>query len=223
MLYPAELRRHLRQCRLKHSYYTIFALKKQMKSQAKRIRFCLTGEASDTILIGNILPIQKESDCVIKNEWFGEGVSLDGMPPPFFLIGLINEFNNRFQAAGDAFFKKISWKQCFALNCITFFDEPPTVRQLAELIGCSHQNTKQLLTKLEKSGYVRILPDSMDKRKRRIVLTEQTHRLRREYEEASTGFMERLFSGVSPQEAEAAIQVITKLHLNLKGLTEELR
>lgn len=51
------------------------------------------------------------------------------MDDSFFLIGLLNQFMNRFQTVGDRFFNEISWKQCFVLICIRFFDKPPHLRK----------------------------------------------------------------------------------------------
>lgn len=101
------------------------------------------------------------------------------------------------------------------------FKEPPNIGQLAELVGCSHQNTKQMLLKLENGGYVRLLPDENDKRKRRIVVTERTSILREKYNEGSMQFMQALFSDVSGQEIAAAIGTITKLDSRLKEIMGE--
>lgn len=157
----------------------------------------------------------------MMNTHFGEDVSFDGLDASFFLVGLINEFNNRFQAAGDALIEEISWKQCFLLNCITFFKEPPTIRQLSDLVGSSHQNVKQLLIKLKNSGYIHILPDEKDKRKQRIVLTKQAVAFREKYAMESTAFMQRLFSDISQEELKTTIQVITKLDSKLKNIMGE--
>lgn len=158
---------------------------------------------------------------MLKPGIFGEGVSFEGMPYSYFLIELLNEFNNRFQAAADAFFKEISWKQCFLLTCITFFKEPPVIKQLAELTGCSHQNTKQLLIKLEKGGYVRLLQDKADKRKQRVVLTEQAREFQKENDKESAELMTQLFSGVNASELKTTMETIIKLHVNLKAIEEK--
>ena len=50
---------------------------------------------------------------MVQTEYFGEGVNFEGIPDTFFLIGLLNEFNNRFQSYGDEIFNEMSWKQCF--------------------------------------------------------------------------------------------------------------
>lgn len=155
-----------------------------------------------------------------STEIFENGVDFGDMPAPFFLLGLLNEFNNRFQAAGDSFFAEASWKQCFLLNCITFFKEPPTIKQLAELVGCSHQNTKQLLGKLEKNGFVSLEPDETDRRKQRVRLTEKAVMFREKYNQFSLDLVSALFSGVTEQELNTTIGTITKLDARLKEITE---
>ena len=40
-----------------------------------------------------------------------ENVKFGDMPPQPFLLGLLSAFDNRYQAAADAYFKEITWKQ----------------------------------------------------------------------------------------------------------------
>ena len=80
------------------------------------------------------------------------------MPAPF-LIGLLSAFENRFQAVADSFFKEITWKQFFAIICINLCRESPTINELSEVMGSSHQNVKQILLKLEKKGFVEMIVD----------------------------------------------------------------
>ncbi|MBQ2405815.1 MAG: MarR family transcriptional regulator, partial [Lachnospiraceae bacterium] len=68
----------------------------------------------------------------------------------------------------------MSWKQFFAIICINLCRERPTINELAEIMGSSHQNVKQILNKLEAKGYVDIIIDEQDKRKQRIVVTDKT-------------------------------------------------
>lgn len=152
---------------------------------------------------------------------FGENVSFDGLENTAFFIGMINEFNNRFQAAADVLLQELSWKQSFLLKCISFFKEPPSINQLAELTGSSHQNIKQLLNRLEKGGYVKVVQDEEDRRKQRVTLTEKTCQFRREHERKNEEKLSRLFEGVTEQELAAATETITKLHINIKAMMEE--
>lgn len=153
--------------------------------------------------------ISKESDAEID---FGE------MPNHFFLIGILNEFMNRFQTAGDQFFDEISWKQCFTLICIQFFTTPPTLSELSELLGSSHQNIKQMLLKLEKVDFVHFIPDDKDKRKQRIILTDKAKAFSEKNDAPSAEYMAKLFEGVSDADLLTTIRTIMQLDEKLKKM-----
>ena len=138
---------------------------------------------------------------------------------PYFLIGLLSEFNNRLQTQGDAFFDNISWKQCFLMICIKIFEKPPTLKELSELMGSSHQNVKQLLIKLEKKDFVKTIPDDTDKRKLRIVMTEKANVFDQNHEEPSRLFIQQIYRNINPEELEITIKTIVQLDDNLKKLS----
>lgn len=146
-----------------------------------------------------------------------------GMGRSFFMIGLMNRFNNQFQALADATFEELSWKQVFFLNCVTLFGEPPSIKDVADLVGCSHQNAKQILLKLEKGGFVIMEQDETDRRRQRIRVTHKAEAFRKEFDELSRCVMERIFAGVGAEELETTIRVITQLDNNLRNYQEEER
>ena len=148
----------------------------------------------------------------------GEDLNFDGIESSFFLLGLISAFENRYQAKADAFFEDISWKQFFAIICINLCKESPTIKDIAAIMGSSHQNVKQILIKLEKRGYVEIVSDDKDKRKQRVVLTEKTLKLCAEKDMASKEVVGRIFSGVDEDEIKTVIKVLLKLEDNLKQI-----
>ena len=76
-------------------------------------------------------------------------VTFSDMPPGQFLLGILSAFDNRYQAFADSYFKEITWKQFFAIICLRILDTPPTINELSEVMGSSHQNVKQILLKLE--------------------------------------------------------------------------
>ena len=56
-------------------------------------------------------------------------------------------------------YKEITWKQFFAIICINICKEHPTINELSEVMGSSHQNVKQILLKLESKEFVAMIPD----------------------------------------------------------------
>ena len=145
--------------------------------------------------------------------------SLDftGIQSNYYLLGIISAFENRFQALADSQMKDISWKQFFAIICINMCKEPPTLKELSDILGSSHQNVKQILLKLEKKSFIQFQTDDADKRKQRIVLTDYCREFCERNDEMSKSIMEKMFDGVTEKEVATTIQTIIKIEKNLRG------
>lgn len=118
----------------------------------------------------------------------------------------------------DSTMKEISWKQFFAIICINLCKNPPAVKELAEIMGSSHQNVKQILLKLEKKGFVSISVDEQDKRKQRIELTDYCQEFCEKNDEMSRALLKRMFTGVSEEQLQTNIQTIIQVEDNLKEI-----
>ncbi len=154
----------------------------------------------------------------IKEVISSDKVDFTGAPLSYFLIGVLSAFENRFQAVADSAMKEISWKQFFAIICINMCKDKPTVKELAEIMGSSHQNVKQILLKLEKKGFVCIAVDEKDKRKQRIELTDYCREFCEKNDELSANIMEKMFVGVSEEQLQMTIQTIIQIEDNLKEI-----
>ena len=141
-----------------------------------------------------------------------------GIESSYFLLGLLSAFENRFQAIADGTMKEISWKQFFAIICINMCKEKPNVKELAEIMGSSHQNVKQILLKLEKKGFVSIKIDESDKRKQRIELTDYCREFCVKNDEMTMRIMKKMFEGVSEEQLQMTIQTIIQIEDNLKEI-----
>ena len=137
------------------------------------------------------------------------------MPAPF-LIGILSAFENRFQAVADSFFEEITWKQFFAIICINLCRESPTINELSEVMGSSHQNVKQILLKLEKKGFVEMIADEKDRRKQRIVTTKKCEDFCQRNDQGSKIQMNKIFEGISQEQLITTIQTISQMERNLK-------
>ena len=142
-------------------------------------------------------------------------VEFGQMPPTAFLIGLLSAFDNRFQTVADSFFAEVTWKQFFAIICINLCKESPTINELSDVMGSSHQNVKQILLKLEKKGFVEMITDESDKRKRRIVITEKCEDFCKRNDEESKVRIGQMFAGISEEQVIATIQTIAQMERNL--------
>ena len=156
-----------------------------------------------------------EKEMNMDNVVFGD------MPPQAFLLGLLSAFDNRFQASADAFFKEITWKQFFAIICINLCKEAPTINELSEVMGSSHQNVKQILLRLEKKGFVSTVVDEKDKRKQRIIVTDAARAFLEENDnngQQSQYIIGRIFEGVDEKSLMTTIQTIIKMERNLSKI-----
>ena len=143
-------------------------------------------------------------------------VDFGQMPPGTFLIGLLSAYENRFQTVADSFFEEITWKQFFAIICINLCRESPTINELSEVMGSSHQNVKQILLKLEKKGFIEMIADGKDRRKQRIVTTKKCEDFCKRNDRESKIQMNKIFEGISEQQLIATIQTISQMERNLK-------
>ncbi len=148
-------------------------------------------------------------------------VEFGDMPPQAFLLGLLSAFDNRYQAAADAFFGEITWKQFFAVICINLCKEAPTINELSDVMGSSHQNVKQILLKLEKKGFVSAVPDEKDRRKQRIFVTDKCRAFLEQNDnngQQSQYIIGRIFEGIDEKSLQTTIQTIMKMERNLSEL-----
>ncbi len=154
----------------------------------------------------------------MKKDLFGNKVNYEAVAPPFVLIGLLNRFDNRYQAAADAFFGELSWKQMFFLNGITLFTEPPTIQDMADFMGSSHQNATKLHAKLLHEGYILSELDAADHRKQRLYLTNKAKDFLARNRAGGEGSVKAIFEAVSPEELETVIDVMARLTERLDEL-----
>ena len=145
-----------------------------------------------------------------------DNIDFSEVPPEYFLLGLMSAFENRFQTIADNVMKEISWKQFFAIICINMCKEPPTINELSEILGSSHQNIKQILLKLESKGFVNFQEDKQDKRKQRINLTKKCLNFCEKNNETSAQIMQKMFQGIPEKDIKTTIQTIVRMDKNLK-------
>ena len=145
-------------------------------------------------------------------------VEFGQMPPQAFLLGLLSAFDNRVQASADNFMKEITWKQFFAIICIKLCKEAPTLNDLADVMGSSHQNVKQILLKLERKDFVSMTPDQKDRRKQRIVLTDRCREFCEKNDAPSQSIIGRIFEGIDEEQLRVTIETIMAMERNVSKL-----
>lgn len=173
----------------------------------------------DDIKTMNDHNVRNDNQAINYNEAMNKDkIDFGEMPPQPFLLGLLSAFDNRYQACGEKFFKEVTWKQFFAIICIQLCKENPTINELSEVMGSSHQNVKQILLKLEKKGFVSMIPDEKDKRKQRIIITKECLAFCEKNDKPSQEIIEKIFQGISNEQLMVTIQTIMQMERNLSEL-----
>lgn len=142
-----------------------------------------------------------------------------GIDDKYVIFALIFMLSNQLQVIGDSLFKEVSAKQWFVMLVLGIMDGySPTLSELSEAVGSSHQNVKQLVLKLEQKGYVEINKDEADARRLRIKPTQKSIEFHQAYEEKSNEFMSRLFDGFKKTD----LAVTKKVMLSMRDILERM-
>lgn len=129
------------------------------------------------------------------------------------LIAYVNIFilANRLQAIMDKGLEEITAKQWLALTMIDAFEEAPTLKEMANLAGVTHQNMKQIVNKLEEKGFVEIVQDEKDRRAIRIKKTEKAIKVRDRDTKRNWNFVFDMFSCLDEEEMKVFHKAQEKL------------
>lgn len=137
----------------------------------------------------------------------------------YVIYGMLFSLSNRIQTIGDKEFSDITMKQHFLMVALDLFVEPPTLKQMGELIGCSYQNVKRMANHLEKNGYLIIQQDKEDKRKLLLVSTGKIKQMS-EFREGSIKFMKGLYQGITREDLKITLATLKKMDRNIGGQIE---
>lgn len=131
-----------------------------------------------------------------------------------FIFGNLFLLANRLQMVCDQYLEKenLTTKQWLLLAAIAqFTDRSPTLTEVAELLGYSRQNIKQLALKLEKKGFVEIQKDEQDTRAYRIVLTQKCHLFWKNRENMDNKLIAAILSDLTSEETNILSVCISKV------------
>jgi len=146
-------------------------------------------------------------------------MEVTGFDNKYMVYGMLFAVSNRIQTYGDEQFEDITMKQHFMMIVLELFGEKsPTLRELADAVGCSYQNIKRMATNLEKNRFVSIVEDTKDKRKRRIIMTDKFHKMAESNLNMTQTFMEGLYSEISEEELRCTAAVLKKMANNIMNM-----
>lgn len=94
---------------------------------------------------------------------------------------------------------------------------PPTISFVAQALGMTHQNVKQIALALERKGFLAIATDSADRRVRRLCLTEHHHRFWQQRNPADFSSVQDWTAALSDDEVAQALGLLARLKAHAKA------
>lgn len=105
----------------------------------------------------------------------------------------------------------ITTQQAACLTIAGAADAPLAQGELARALGVSHQNVRQLTTALERKGLIEVVPDSDDRRTKRIRTTKAAHKLFVRRNAADRDIVADWFRGLDDREAEQLLALLLRV------------
>ncbi|MBC8531043.1 MarR family transcriptional regulator [Gehongia tenuis] len=143
-----------------------------------------------------------------------------GLDPRYAVFGSLFLIATRLETVGNSYLDGITSKQWFMLAVLTtFFEEAPSLGELASAMGTSHQNAKQIAVKLEQKGFLRLERDASDRRTYRVAVTEYCIEYAKQHKSRDGRFMDELFYNMTREELREFLRLLLKFYegLNKKG------
>lgn len=129
------------------------------------------------------------------------------------MFATLNATYNKLMTQGDQVWEDLTVKQFMTLLAILHLEEGnATYNRIAEKLGTSKQNTKQLVTSLEKKHFVCIEKHALDKRAVNVVVTKQAKKAMQLGEGEAKRFLERLGEALTLEELEQLWKLLMKLY-----------
>lgn len=148
-----------------------------------------------------------------------KGIEFPHYEDEYMMFGMMFVLGNKLQVIGDSFYDEITTKQWFVLLMLEVFGEySPTLNELSDAMGSTHQNTKQLVLKLVKKEYVKIYMDKDDKRKMRIKVTSNYDKLVKKYSLRQQELMKLLFQGIEKEDIKTTLKTMIQFEKNLEDI-----
>ena len=141
----------------------------------------------------------------------------------YSLYRMVFNLSQRFQYLTDDILRKdnLTAKQ-FHLSAIIdqSFADPPSVKEVANIMDTSHQNVKAIANQLQRKGFLQIEKDPDDRRRQLLKLTEKSRQYWDSQAKVGEDFMLSLFDALSDEELVALSTMYTKL---LMGTEDQYR
>lgn len=142
-----------------------------------------------------------------------------------FIFGSLFLIANKLQVVGDQYLGKddMTVKQWFLTVMVAQFgDHSPTLSEVAELMGSSRQNVKQLALKLEEKDFLKLEKDEQDARALRLKLTEKCRVFWEKRQNQDDQFIRELFKDFKEEEIDIMCNSFNKLIGKIEEIAKTL-
>lgn len=120
---------------------------------------------------------------------------------------------NKIQVIGDKYFEEITSRQMMVFLAIVHLkDDETTINNIARKLGTTKQNIKQMITIMQKKGYIEVVPSKKDKRAVNVKITEEGKKVVVEAAESSLKFFPYLFKEFTTEEIQTLWNLLKKLY-----------
>lgn len=139
-----------------------------------------------------------------------------------FVFGSIFMLANKLQILGDKVTREITLKQWFLLNMI--FKSKNMVlslKEIANAIGSSRQNTSKMLALLEQKGMVELQSSESGHHAVHVALTQKCLDYFSSKENAGNTLLDKMFKGIPSEETERLASLLGMLTFNLGKLHDK--
>lgn len=99
-------------------------------------------------------------------------------------------------------------------------DEGMLQTELARILDMGKAPMTGLIDRLETSGFVERRPDRLDRRAKRIVITEKGHRVLDQMASVGKRLNRTILAGLSKDEVRTAEHVLARMKENIRGILE---
>ncbi len=150
------------------------------------------------------------------------------IPDEAMIFGLLLIISNKMNTLLEREFREfdVTTTQWFLSETInSLFDAPPALKEVANAMGSSHQNVKQVALKLQQKGLLKLEKDEKDARVTRLRMTDQSYDFWKRTDPKGAIFRERMFKEMDAVDITRIRHLLEKLLSNLteidKAVTDD--
>ncbi len=132
---------------------------------------------------------------------------------------LLKVINDKLKAKADADFKKhnITLTQSRVLAFLEAKKGKATQKEIEDFLEVSHPTVVGIVSRLEKTGFIRTYSDTEDKRNKIVEATEEVKALGREMKKKVAEHEEKLLAGLSKEQRKELNEMLIVIYNNLEN------